>query len=133
MSEGAIFDRKPKETDAEYILRLYLDPWFELSTPEEIADFAGIARGEVRRAIMAWAKSTTVRRIHSHASAIAEQVGWAGTTDGLIHTALELFVQRAQKREKLPPSNLDNEIREFLIEHRTASDTLLPPDTDPGN
>ena len=120
MSE--IFNRKPRETDAEYILRIYLDPWFEDATPAEVADFTGLPKAKVRRVLFAWVKSSKVRRIHSHASAIADQTGWAGTPEGLVHTALELFVQRAKKREAVPPSNIDNEIREFLIEHRAAPD-----------
>ncbi len=68
-----IFDRKPAETDAQYILRLYQDPWFEDSTPAEIADFAGLPRATVSRVLFAWAKSTKIRRIHSHATSVAER------------------------------------------------------------
>ena len=135
------FDRKLRETDAEYILRLFNDPWFELSTPEEIADFARVNRGTVRQVIMAWAKSVKVRRIHSHATAVAEQIGWGGTPEGLVHTALELLLQRAQQRDRVPPMDIDHEIHKFLAEHRVKSDlpvpprsvTVLPADTDPGN
>jgi hypothetical protein len=120
-----------------------MDPWFEDATPAEVADFAGLPTSKVRRVLFAWVKSSKVRRIHSHATAIAEQIGWAGTPEGLVHTALELFMQRAQKRERVPSVNIDEEIQHFLALHRTASDdpmpprhaptTALPPDTDPGN
>jgi hypothetical protein len=118
----AIFERQPNETDAQYILRLYQDPWFEDATPAEVADFAGLSHGLVSRVLFAWAKSTKIRRIHSHATAVAEQIGWAGTPEGLVHTALELMAQRAQKREAVPPSNIDSEIEHFVAEHRVASD-----------
>ena len=129
MSKRLIFDRKERESDAQYILRLYHDPWFEDSTPEEIADFSGLSTSKVSRVLLAWVKSARVRRIHSHATAIAEQMGWAGTPEGLVHTALELFMQRAQKREKLPRASIDEEIEHFLARNKVKSD--LPSDTDP--
>jgi len=122
-----IYDRLPRETDAEYILRIFLDPWFEDATPLEIADFTGLQQSKVRRVLFAWVKSSKVRRIHSHATAVAESVGWAGTPEGLVHTALELLVQRAQKRERVPPTDIDREIQHFLAR------TRVPSDVDPGN
>ena len=119
---GDIFDRKATDSDAEYILRIFLDPWFEDATPSEIADFTGVLPSKVRRVLFAWVRSSKVRRIHSHAKAVAESVGWAGTPEGLVHTALELLVQRAQKRERVPPTDIDREIQEFVAEHRVASD-----------
>jgi hypothetical protein len=121
MSEAPL-DRKMGESDAQYALRLYQDPWFEDSTPAEVADFAGLSHGLVSRVLFAWAKSMKVRRIHSHAASVAEQIGWSGTSEGLVHTALELLVQRAQKREAVPPSDIDSEIEHFVAEHRVASD-----------
>ena len=117
-----IYDRLFNETDAEYILRIFLDPWFEDATPADIADFTGMAQSKVRRVLFAWVKSSKVRRIHSHATAVSESIGWSGTPEGLVHTALELLVQRAQKRERVPPTDIDREIQEFVAEHRVASD-----------
>ncbi len=145
MSDEPIFDRKPAETDAQYIMRIFLDPWFEDATPAEIADFTGLKPSYVGRVIHSWVKSSKVRRIHSHATAVAEQMGWAGTPEGLIHTALELMKQRAEVRESpvFASHNIDDQIRDFLMEHRVKSDEkmpprrppkpVLPPDTEPGN
>jgi len=130
-----IYDRLFQETDAEYILRIFLDPWFEDATPVEIADFTGMPQGKVRRVLFAWVKSSKVRRIHSHATAVAESVGWAGTPEGLVHTALELLKQRSDKRGKKPVRviGVDGEIEELLMDVREVPKTVLPPDTDPGN
>ena len=49
-----IYDRNPGESDSSYALRIFLDPWFENSTPSEIADFTGVIAKKVRRAIFAW-------------------------------------------------------------------------------
>lgn len=118
------FDRKPHESDAQYILRLYLDPWFEDATPAEVADFTGLPNAKVRRVLFAWVKSSKVRRIHSHARAVSDQIGWAGTPEGLVHTALELMKQRSDKRERVPPSNVDDQIQDFLAQHKVPSDSL---------
>ena len=126
MSEPDIFNRKSGESDAQYILRLYQDPWFEDSTPTEIADFAGLSKVTVSRVLFAWAKSTKIRRIHSHATAVAEQIGWSGTPEGLCHTALELMKQRADKREAVPQSNIDDQIQDFLARNRVKSDLVAP-------
>ena len=120
------FDRKPHESDAQYILRLYQDTWFEDATPAEIADFTGLPAATVSRVLFAWAKSTKIRRIHSHATAVAEQIGWSGTPEGLVHTALELMKQRADKREAVPQSNIDDQIQDFLARHRVKSDLVAP-------
>jgi hypothetical protein len=116
-----IYDRLPRETDAEYILRIFLDPWFEDATPLEIADFTGLPQSKVRRVLFAWVKSSKVRLIHTHATAVAEQIGWPGTPEGLLHLALERYAQRFSERQR-EASNLDKEIQEFVAEHRVASD-----------
>lgn len=117
-----VFDRKKRETDAQYVLRLYQDPWFEDSTPAELADFTGIPHVTVRRIIYAWVRSSRVRRIHSHATAVAEQTGWSGTPDGLVHTALELYAQRAQRRDAVQFEPLETAIEHFLARTRVRSD-----------
>ena len=135
MSDESIFNRQSGESDAQYILRLYMDPWFEDSTPKELADFIGLPSAKVSRVLFAWVKSSKVRRIHSHATDVAEQMGWAGTPEGLIHTALELMKQRADQREKkhVTVVGVDGEIEELLMDVWTPPKTVLPADTDPGN
>jgi hypothetical protein len=130
-----IFDRDKGETDAQYVLRLYQDQWFEDATPAEIADFAGLPGGVVRRVLFAWVKSSNVRRIHSHATSVAEQTGWSGTSAGLIHLALELYAQRAEKRDAVPYVPIEEEIEHFLARNRVNPGYHAPdePDTDPGN
>lgn len=112
-----IFDRNDRESDQDYVLRIFLDPWFENATPGEIADFTGVKRKVVRRAIYAWVRSSKVRRIHSHAAAVTDAIGWKGTPEGLVHTALELLAQRAKNREKTQ-DHLEEETRLFLMENR---------------
>lgn len=92
------FGRQRGESDANWVLRLHNDPWFEDCTPKELAEFTGLPVKKVRRAVFSWAKSAKVKRIHQHASLVAEQVGWPGTTEGLIHVALERYVQRQRAR-----------------------------------
>jgi len=118
-----IYDRLFRETDAEYILRIFLDPWFEDATPAEIADFAGMRHGKVRRVLFAWVRSSKVRRIHSHATAVAESVGWSGTPEGLVHLALERYAQRFEGRER-EPYDLDREIEEFLRQNMASRGAL---------
>jgi len=111
-----IYDRNPGESDSSYALRIFLDPWFEDATVGEIADFTGLTPVYVGRVISHWVKTSNVRRIHSHAKSVSEQIGWKGTPEGLVHTALELMAQRAKNREKTQ-DHLEEEIRSFVMEH----------------
>ena len=121
-----IFWKRPGESDVQWILRLHIDPWFEDCTPAEIASFTGLSLKKVRRAVFAWAKSKRVRRIHQHATSVAERIGWPGTPDALVHVALERYAQRFAER-KIERYDLDGEIQRFLAEHATEPETEQAP------
>ena len=133
-----VFSKKARETKAQWAVRLYLDPWFEDATPDDVAYFSGLPVRKVRRVLAAWAKSARVRSIHSHAVCVSDSIGWTGTTEGLVHTALEIMAQRAQARDPVARTSLDDDIRRFLMEHSAPANfipkrrTLLPPDTEGG-
>ena len=118
----SVFGKHRDESNVQWLLRLHLDPWFEDATPKELADFTGLPLKKVRGALYAWAKSRKVRRIHQHACAVAEQIGWPGTTEGLVHLALERYAQRFKGRDAVQSVPLDQEIKEFLASHRVMSD-----------
>jgi len=121
MSKG-IFERRPNEPLASYVIRLHVDPWFEDCTPAELADFTGAPLKKVRRAVYSWAKSRKVRRIHQHATAVAEQIGWHGTPEGLVHLALERYAQRFTERTMVATSKQD-EIDWIMSVHKMTQET----------
>lgn len=120
-----IFDQRPGESSIQWVLRLHIDPWFEDCTPDELADFTGLPLKKVRGAVFAWAKSKRVRRIHQHATAIAERIGWPGTPEALIHIALERYAQRFADRQ-VEHYDLDGDIQRFLAEHVIDPETEQP-------
>ena len=120
-----IFDRRQGESKLGWVVRLHLDPWFEDCTPDELADFTGLPLKKVRGAVYAWAKSQRVRRIHQHATAVAERIGWPGTPDALIHIALERYAQRFVDRQ-IEHYDLDGDIERFLAEHLTEPESGPP-------
>jgi len=120
-----IFSKRKGESNVQWLLRLHLDPWFEDCTPSELADFTGMPLKKVRGAVFAWAKSKRVRRIHQHASAVAERIGWPGTPDALIHIALERYAQRFGERQ-VQTYDLDGDIQRFLAEHLTDPESERP-------
>lgn len=117
------FDRRANESASQWVVRLHLDPWFEEASPVELADFTGLRIEVVQAALRQWASSVRVRRIHQHATQIAESIDWPGTPDALIHLALERYAQRFEGRQKKSGegSTLDEEIRAFLLEHMTPT------------
>ena len=120
-----VFEKREGETARAWILRLHLDPWFEDATPEELAAFTGLSPQLVRRTVMAWAKSTKVRRIHAHAQAVAEAIDWPGTPEGLVHLALERYAQRCGSRVIEPRLSLNQEIEDFLAKNLTKREAGL--------
>lgn len=116
-----IFSKRPSESVTQWVLRLHIDPWFEDCTPQELADFTGAPLKKVRVAVFNWAKSKKVRRIHQHATAVAEQIGFPGTPDALVHLALERYAQRFEGREHEAPYDLDREIEAFLAQHMASA------------
>ena len=120
-----IFSKRKGESKVQWLLRLHLDPWFEDCTPAELAEFTGIPVKKVRGAVFAWAKSKRVRRIHQHATDVAERIGWPGTPDALIHIALERYAQRFGERQ-VQTYDLDGDIQRFLAEPITDPESERP-------
>ncbi len=117
------FTKQPNENDAQWVVRLHLDPWFEAASTVELADFTGIRVELVRAALRRWAASAKVRRIHQHASAVARAIDWPGTPDGLVHIALERYAQRFVNRQRAGTSSeTDDEVKHFLARNRVASE-----------
>ena len=120
----AVFSRRKGESKARWIMRLHLDPWFEGATAAELADFTGLGVEAVEQAIKKWCSSAAVRRIHQHAAAIAERIGWQGSEAGLIHLALERYAQRFHDREVMPRGSIEDDIADFCARTISAAEAL---------
>lgn len=122
------FARRQDESAQQWVVRLHLDPWFEEASSSELADFTGLRIEHVEAALRRWASSSRIRRMHQHATQVADVIGWQGTPDALVHLALERFAQRFDERQRERLRELagsgtatDEEIRRFLIENRKVS------------
>jgi len=92
-------DRRPWESLASHVERVWLDDLFDGASTSEIAAFCGCEPSLVVKVQRRFERVRGLRLVFEHAEHIREAVDWPFDAAALIHMALERYAERWTERE----------------------------------